>query len=50
MYFTSGEFAKLCGTTKETLRHYDSLGLLCPERRGETVMGIMRHGSFLTMI
>ncbi len=39
MYFTSGEFAKLCGTTKETLRHYDSIGLLCPECRGENRYG-----------
>lgn len=39
MYFTTGEFAKLCGTTKETLRHYDALGLLTPERRGENGYG-----------
>lgn len=39
MYFTTGEFAKLCGTTKETLRHYDALGLLQPEERGENGYG-----------
>lgn len=39
LYFTTGEFAKLCGTTKETLRHYDSLGLLQPESRGENGYG-----------
>jgi DNA-binding transcriptional MerR regulator len=26
----SGEFAYLCATTKETLRHYRNIGLLCP--------------------
>ena len=26
----SGEFARLCQTTKETLRHYDRIGLLKP--------------------
>lgn len=29
-YFTTGEFATLCGTTKETLRHYNNIGLLKP--------------------
>ncbi len=31
-YFSSGEFARLCGTTKETLRHYHKIGLLVPAR------------------
>lgn len=30
-YFTTGEFAKLCHTTKNTLFHYDQIGLLKPE-------------------
>lgn len=30
----SGEFASLCRTTKETLRHYDRIGLLRPAARG----------------
>ena len=30
-YYTTGEFAKLCHTTKETLFHYDQLGLLKPD-------------------
>ena len=30
-YYTTGEFAKLCHTTKETLFHYDSIGLLKPK-------------------
>ena len=30
-FLTTGEFAELCGTTKETLFHYDRLGLLKPK-------------------
>ena len=30
----SGEFAQLCGTTKNTLIHYDELGILRPSHRG----------------
>ena len=33
--YTSGQFARLCHTTKETLFHYDRLGLLRPLSRGE---------------
>ncbi len=33
--YTSGQFATLCHTTKETLRHYDELGLLKPQNVGE---------------
>ena len=29
-YYPTGEFAKLCHTTKETLFHYDAIGLLKP--------------------
>lgn len=29
--FTTGEFAKLCNTTKETLFHYDKIGILKPK-------------------
>lgn len=32
---TSGQFARLCDTTKETLRHYKDLGLLLPRIQGE---------------
>ena len=28
--FTSGEFAKFCNTTKDTLFHYDDINLLKP--------------------
>ena len=31
----AGAFAKLCRTTKETLRHYDRIGLLRPAARAE---------------
>lgn len=33
--FTSGEFAKLCNTSKVTLRHYKEIGLLLPTFEGE---------------
>lgn len=29
-YYTSGEFARVCRTTKETLRHYEAVGILPP--------------------
>lgn len=31
-YFSTGEFARLCGVTKHTLFHYDEIGILKPER------------------
>ena len=34
-WLTSGAFAALCGTTKETLRHYKDIGLLPPAHQGE---------------
>lgn len=33
-YFTTGEFAKLCRTTKETLFYYDTIGILKPDHVG----------------
>ncbi|WP_097026873.1 MerR family transcriptional regulator [Clostridium peptidivorans] len=30
-YFSTGEFAKLCGVNKRTLFHYNDIGLLCPD-------------------
>lgn len=35
LLFTTGEFAKLCATTKETLFHYDETGVLKPAKTGE---------------
>lgn len=34
-YFTTGEFAELCGVKKQTLFHYDHIGILKPEITGE---------------
>ncbi len=34
-YFTTGEFARLCGIKKQTLFHYDHIGLLKPEFTGD---------------
>ena len=31
MYFTTGEFAKLCNVTKHTLFHYDEMGIFSPD-------------------
>ena len=33
-YLSAGRFAALVGTTKETLFHYDEIGLVVPKRRG----------------
>lgn len=35
VYFSSGEFAALCGTTKATLFHYDEIGILRPAHKSE---------------
>ena len=34
-YLTTGEFAEICGVTKHTLFHYDSIGILKPEHVGD---------------
>ena len=34
-WLTSGAFAVLCGTTKETLRHYKDIGILYPAHQGD---------------
>ncbi|PBI40969.1 MerR family transcriptional regulator [Clostridioides difficile] len=34
-YFTTGEFAKICGINKKTLFHYDDIGLFSPELKKE---------------
>lgn len=34
-YFTTGEFANLCNVKKQTLFHYDDIGILSPELVGE---------------
>lgn len=35
IYFRIAEFAQLCGTTKDTLIHYDTIGILKPRYVGE---------------
>ena len=30
-YFSTGEFAKLCNVKKQTLFHYDDIGIFSPE-------------------
>ncbi len=35
-YLSAQKFAELCGTTKDTLRHYDEIGLLKPIMRSES--------------
>lgn len=35
LHFSTGEFAKLCRTTKDTLFHYDRIGLFKPDFVGE---------------
>lgn len=45
-YYTSGEFAKICLTTKETLRHYDDIGILCPAFVGENGYRYYTTGQF----
>ena len=34
-YFTTGEFAKLCHVKKQTLFHYDEIGILSPEIKND---------------
>lgn len=34
-YFTTGEFAKLCNVKKQTLFHYDDIGIFSPEMVGD---------------
>ena len=40
-YLTTGEFAKLVGTTKHTLFHYDAIGLFCPEKNSPISIAII---------
>ena len=30
-YFTTGEFAAICGVSKQTLFYYDQQGIFCPD-------------------
>ncbi len=44
-YFTTGEFAKLCKVKKQTLFHYDHIGILKPEGSGRTVTATIPYSS-----
>ena len=45
-HYTSGEFARLCRTTKETLRHYDAVGVLKPAVVGDNGYRYYTNGQF----
>ncbi len=45
-YFTAGEFASLCDTTKQTLRHYSDIGILRPEKVGDNGYGYYTPSQF----
>ena len=47
-YFTTGEFAKLCGVKKQTLFHYDQIGILKPEFIGSNGYRYYSHMQFNT--
>lgn len=49
VYFTTGDFAKLCEVTKQTLFHYDSIGLLQPHHKDEKGYRYYSHVQFDTM-
>ncbi len=34
-FLTTGEFAKMCSTTRDTLRHYHEIGLITPQKNEE---------------
>lgn len=51
-YFTSGEFARLCNVKKQTLFHYDEIGVLVPELVGKNGYRYYSYGqleSFATI-
>lgn len=49
IYFTTGDFAKLCEVTKQTLFHYDNIGLLCPHHKDEKGYRYYSYTQFDTM-
>ena len=44
-YLSAGRFAALVGTTKETLFHYDEIGLFVPKRREDKRLPVLCDGS-----
>ena len=49
-FLRSGEFAKLCQTTKETLRHYDRIGLLEPTAHTEAGYALYDHAQLVDFL
>ena len=51
-YFTTGEFAKLCGVKKQTLFHYDQIGILRPEiiaSNGYRYYSVLQFDTYITI-
>mgnify|MGYP000382296655 CR=1 FL=1 len=44
-YLSAGRFAALVGTTKETLFHYDEIGLFVPKEEGQNGYPVLCDGS-----
>lgn len=42
-YFKTAEFAALCGVRKDTLLHYDHIGLLKPQWVGGERLPVLRR-------
>lgn len=52
LYLTTGEFAKLCHTSKHTLFHYCDIGLFLPaytDENGYRYYHVLQYDSFLTI-
>ncbi len=49
IYFTTGDFAKLCEVTKQTLFHYDHIGLLHPAHKDDKGYRYYSYTQFDTM-
>lgn len=52
LYLTTGEFAKLCHTTKHTLFHYSDINLFSPvytDENGYRYYHVLQYDSFLTI-
>lgn len=49
IYFTTGDFAKLCEVTKQTLFHYDQIGLLQPAHKDKKGYRYYSYTQFDTM-
>lgn len=52
IYLTTGEFAKLCHTTKHTLFHYCDIGLFCPtytNENGYRYYHVLQYDTFMAI-